>query len=64
MSGWWFGDDPKSCGPSNLNGPYLKYGHTIRVNGVPTGIRWDSWQGDKYSMKSVEMKVRPVTFGT
>ena len=49
---WWYG----SCYQSNLNGLY---------QGNPAsdenGIAWQAWRGTTYSMRSVEMKIRPRT---
>ncbi|XP_066294588.1 uncharacterized protein [Branchiostoma lanceolatum] len=55
-SGWWF----NNCHFSNLNGVYHQggpYNHTFR-----TGIEWYHWKGKSYSLKGVEMKVRPSDF--
>ena len=48
---WWY----KHCHLSNLNGLYLGKGQT-----GGEGIRWNRWKYD--SMKTVEMKTRPVLF--
>ncbi|XP_078685978.1 uncharacterized protein LOC144918807 [Branchiostoma floridae x Branchiostoma belcheri] len=55
-SGWWF----NNCHFSNLNGVYHQggpYNHTFR-----SGIEWYHWKGKSYSLKGVEMKVRPSDF--
>ena len=48
---WWY----SACHACNLNGQYL--------NGVveshADGVIWYDWKGLYYSLKSVEMKVRP-----
>jgi len=52
--GWWF----YSCFESNLNGEYFA---TPDDNGYYRGIIWELWLGD-YSLKSVNMMVRPRDF--
>ncbi|XP_783504.4 microfibril-associated glycoprotein 4-like [Strongylocentrotus purpuratus] len=49
---WWY----TSCHTANLNGVYL---------GGPTsdyakGVVWNSWKGYSYSLKFVEIKIRPL----
>ena len=48
---WWY----SACHASNLNGQYL--------NGVmeslADGVIWYDWKGLYYSLKSVEIKIRP-----
>ena len=48
---WWY----KSCHHSNLNGLYLGGANTADGE----GITWYHWLGNKYSLKKVEMKLRP-----
>ncbi|XP_013773600.1 techylectin-5B-like [Limulus polyphemus] len=50
-AGWWFA----VCHKANLNGPYERGLHE------PTGrgVNWEPWMGLHYSLKSVEMKIRP-----
>ncbi|XP_069799899.1 ficolin-1-B-like [Dendropsophus ebraccatus] len=49
---WWF----RKCYHSHLNGKYL-----IGQNTDPSsGIIWNSFRGIRYSLKSSEMKFRPV----
>jgi ficolin len=52
---WWY----NNCHDSNLNGDY-------KPTGVMTtdadGIIWQSWKGYYYSMKRVEMKIRPYDY--
>ncbi|XP_078675579.1 microfibril-associated glycoprotein 4-like [Branchiostoma floridae x Branchiostoma belcheri] len=50
--GWWYG----SCRDPNLNGQYLS--GPQQSNG--DGVNWDSWKGDRYSLKHTEMKIRPT----
>jgi len=48
---WWY----KTCGRSNLNGRYIRGGHTEDEG----GIFWETARGMYYSMKSVVMKIKP-----
>ncbi|KAI0235025.1 Ficolin-1, partial [Lamellibrachia satsuma] len=48
---WWY----TNCHDSNLNGLYLGGANTARGKGVI----WHSWHGNTYSLKKVEMKLRP-----
>ncbi|KAL5012582.1 hypothetical protein ScPMuIL_011133 [Solemya velum] len=50
--GWWF----ENCLTSNLNGRYLEG----ELESVGHGVMWAAWQGFKTSLKSVQMKVRPL----
>ncbi|XP_068191616.1 angiopoietin-related protein 7 [Antennarius striatus] len=53
--GYWY----NCCTDSNLNGVFYRYGeHTKNSD----GITWYGWHGSNYSLKRVEMKVRPVDF--
>ena len=52
-SGWWY----KNCMRAHLNGQYLGGATEIAWD----GIVWTTWKGSKYSLKTVEMKMRPVT---
>ncbi|XP_029973837.1 angiopoietin-related protein 7 [Salarias fasciatus] len=53
--GYWY----NCCTDSNLNGVFYRYGeHTKSTD----GITWYGWHGPNYSLKRVEMKVRPVGF--
>uniref|UniRef100_A0A3Q1HCL5 Fibrinogen C-terminal domain-containing protein n=1 Tax=Anabas testudineus TaxID=64144 RepID=A0A3Q1HCL5_ANATE len=53
--GYWY----NCCTDSNLNGVFYRYGeHTKNTD----GITWYGWHGSTYSLKKVEMKVRPVGF--
>ncbi|KAK5598462.1 Angiopoietin- protein 7 [Crenichthys baileyi] len=53
--GYWY----NCCTDSNLNGVFYRYGeHTKSTD----GITWYAWHGPNYSLKRVEMKVRPVGF--
>eukprot|EP00915_Cephaloidophora_sp_WS-2016_P005778 GHVH01007650.1.p1 GENE.GHVH01007650.1~~GHVH01007650.1.p1 ORF type:complete len:408 (-),score=33.20 GHVH01007650.1:57-1280(-) len=49
---WWY----KSCHDSNLNGQYLAGPHTSGGDGV----NWELWRGNKYSLKTASMKIRPT----
>ncbi|KAM4021088.1 ficolin-1-like [Anomaloglossus baeobatrachus] len=51
--GWWF----ESCHLSNLNGEYLKGAHDTKGK----GIIWFHFRGNFYSLKSSEIKFRPIT---
>ncbi|XP_067089747.1 microfibril-associated glycoprotein 4-like isoform X2 [Osmerus mordax] len=51
LGGWWYGE----CHSVNPNGQYL-WGSSI----YGLGINWVSWKGYKYSLKAIEMKIRPV----
>ncbi|KAF7648789.1 hypothetical protein LDENG_00151390 [Lucifuga dentata] len=53
--GYWY----NCCTDSNLNGVYYRYGQHTRSS---DGITWYAWHGSIYSMKKVEMKVRPANF--
>lgn len=56
-SGWWYRD----CGYSTLNGRYVQ-GGTIPItqDGLVKGIIWYHWKRRySYSLKRVEMKIKP-----
>lgn len=55
---WWHHSDP-SILQSNLNGKYYKGGLIDRYQ--YDGIIWNTWKGDTYSLKRVEMKIKRVT---
>jgi len=48
---WWYSN---YYGKANLNGEYLKSG-----NWKISGIIWHTFRGPFYSLKKVEMKLRP-----
>ncbi|XP_035238096.1 angiopoietin-related protein 7 [Anguilla anguilla] len=53
--GYWY----NCCTDSNLNGVFYRYGeHTRNTD----GITWYGWHGPNYSLKRVEMKIRPQNF--
>ncbi|XP_072179305.1 microfibril-associated glycoprotein 4-like [Diadema setosum] len=49
---WWY----TSCHNSNLNGGYLKGANRQYARGVV----WNQWRGYSYSLRSTEMKIRPL----
>ena len=49
---WWY----YVCHQSNLNGWYHKGKHDSYADGV----NWYRWKGYYYSIKFVEMKIRPA----
>lgn len=51
---WWYTD----CHGSNLNGFYYKGGPH---GSYADGVNWAGWKGYNYSLKFVEMKVRPLS---
>ncbi|XP_013415446.1 ryncolin-1-like [Lingula anatina] len=51
---WWYG----SCHLSNLNGLYHLGDHTSFADGV----NWKTFRGYYHSLKTTEMKIRPVNF--
>ena len=48
--GWWY----NSCHLANLNGIYLNGPSATHTEGV----KWNTWPGNQYSLKRVEMKTR------
>ncbi|XP_078699836.1 angiopoietin-related protein 6-like [Branchiostoma floridae x Branchiostoma belcheri] len=52
-AGWWFG----ACTNNVLNGRYL--GNCGYSCPFWQGLVWASWKGQRYSLKSVSMKIRP-----
>ncbi|KAI4902783.1 hypothetical protein NFI96_011160 [Prochilodus magdalenae] len=53
--GYWY----NCCTDSNLNGVFYRHGsHTKNSD----GITWYGWHGPNYSLKRVEMKIRPQNF--
>ncbi|TRY96823.1 hypothetical protein DNTS_015402 [Danionella cerebrum] len=55
QGGYWY----NCCTDSNLNGVFYRYGAHTRN---PDGISWYGWHGPNYSLKRVEMKIRPQSF--
>ncbi|XP_038677762.1 angiopoietin-related protein 7 [Scyliorhinus canicula] len=53
--GYWY----NCCTDSNLNGVYYRQGHHTQNS---DGITWYGWHGSSYSLKQVEMKIRPQSF--
>jgi len=51
---WWY----NSCYRCNLNGPYLP-GVIDNEDGE---MSWKTWKNSYYSVKSSQMKIRPVDF--
>nr|XP_039268423.1 angiopoietin-related protein 2-like [Styela clava] len=51
--GWWY----NTCAHSNLNGVYYMGGHYRSK--FQDGIYWSEWRGGSYSLKHVEMKIKP-----
>lgn len=49
---WWY----KECHHCNPNGQYLG----VLTSGFGKGIIWETWLGYSYSLKRVEMKIKPV----
>jgi len=54
-AGWWF----NMCAHSNLNGVYYSGGKYKRD--YNDGVYWSEWKGSTYSLKYVEIKIRPLT---
>lgn len=52
FSGWWF----TNCYHANLNGIYRPNGEELDVR----GIVWSEWRSLNISLKSTEMKIRPI----
>ena len=54
---WWY----YRCYMSNLNGRYYAGGDV--PDRLLDGIAWKSWTGSRYSLKHVEIKIRPAHAG-
>ncbi|KAK2174189.1 hypothetical protein NP493_818g00018 [Ridgeia piscesae] len=50
---WWY----FRCYKSNLNGRYYRGG--VVASRRYDGVAWNAWTGNEYSLKTVEMKIRP-----
>ena len=55
--GWWYG----RCHHSNLNGIYYQGGDYTGASDRVDGVEWYHWKLRFYSMKKVEMKIRPTS---
>nr|XP_017024362.1 angiopoietin-related protein 1-like [Drosophila kikkawai] len=53
LGAWWY----KDCQSSNLNALYL--GGAFHSDLFGCGVSWHYWRGDVYSLKTVNMMVRP-----
>ncbi|KAJ8016422.1 hypothetical protein DPEC_G00007050 [Dallia pectoralis] len=53
--GYWY----NCCTDSNLNGVFYRHGNQGKNT---DGITWYGWHGPNYSLKRVEMKIRPQNF--
>ncbi|KNC21992.1 hypothetical protein FF38_12062, partial [Lucilia cuprina] len=55
QSAWWF----KACHESNLNGCYSNANLRDSKSAIACGIHWKTFRGQWYSLKFVEMMIRP-----
>ena len=51
-AGWWY---DKCFNKASLNGPYSSSESVSSWR----GIHWTTWKPDTYSLKAIEMKIRP-----
>ena len=56
QAGWWF----QNCHDSLLNGRWYAGGLMADLD-LPDGIIWETWAGDRESLKGSMMAIRPVT---
>jgi len=60
--GWWYNtarlNDLSTCHNANPNGLYLQG----RQETIKEGIIWSTWLGNYYSLRKMEMKVRPCQY--
>ncbi|XP_077357476.1 fibrinogen beta chain [Festucalex cinctus] len=57
--GWWY----NRCHSANPNGRYYvggAYTKGMAKHGTDDGIVWMNWKGSWYSLKAINMKIRPV----
>ena len=55
-AGWWF----HNCHDSLLNGQWYAEGLMADLD-VPDGIIWETWAGDRESLRATLMAVRPIS---
>lgn len=55
--GWWY----NACAHSNLNGVWYRGGHYRSK--YQDGIFWAEYRGGSYSLKAVQMMIRPIDWG-
>lgn len=55
MGGFWY----RNCHQSNPNGVYL-WGNGAHGVHAHTGVFWQTWKGNIYSLKSISLKIHPL----